>query len=113
MTSPKPAYHALVLGASGITGWAIAKEALNYPSPTTFDRVIALSRRPLTKAQALLPEDERLELYSGIDLTAGIPQVEGELKKIKGIEGVTHVFFSGKKKLSNKDNFRQLLILFH
>ena len=87
--------RALVFGASGITGWAVAKEALKYPTPVTFDKVIALSNRSVTKAEALLPEDERLQLYSGIDLRAGLSEVEEKLKKIEGIEGVTHVYFSG------------------
>ena len=94
MTS-NSSYRALVFGASGITGWAVAKEALKYPTPTTFDQVIGLTNRPLTKLEALLPEDERLQLYSGIDLSAGASQVEASLKKIHGIEGVTHVYFSG------------------
>lgn len=93
MTS-NSSYRALVFGASGITGWAVAKEALKYPTPTTFDQVIGLTNRPLTKLEALLPEDERLQLYSGIDLSAGASQVESSLKKIHGIEGVTHVYFS-------------------
>jgi nucleoside-diphosphate-sugar epimerase len=54
--------RALVFGASGITGWAIVKEALQYPTPTAFNKVIGLTNRPLTKPQALLPEDDRLEL---------------------------------------------------
>ena len=94
MTS-NSSYRALIFGASGITGWAVAKEALKYPTPTTFDQVIGLTNRPLTKLEALLPEDERLQLYSGIDLSAGASQVEASLKKIHGIEGVTHVYFSG------------------
>jgi hypothetical protein len=88
-------YRALVFGASGITGWAVAKEALKYPTPSTFDQVIGLTNRPLSKEEALLPADERLQLYSGIDLTAGSSQVEEKLKNIEGIEGVTHVYFSG------------------
>jgi hypothetical protein len=88
-------YRALVFGASGITGWAIVKEALEYPSSTTFDKVIGLTNRPLTKSEALLPEDERLQLYSGIDLKAGASTVEARLKSINGIREVTHVYFSG------------------
>lgn len=90
-----PTHRALIFGASGITGWAVAKEALNYPNSTSFDQVIGLTNRPLTKEAALLPEDERLQLHSGIDLTAGPSEVEQKLRKIDGIEGVTHVYFSG------------------
>jgi hypothetical protein len=89
--------RALVFGASGITGWAIAKEALHYPTKTTFDQVIALTNRPLTKTEALLPDDGRLQVYSGINLRAGFDTVEAGLKEIPGIEGVTHVYFSGMK----------------
>ena len=73
----------------------MAKEALKYPTPSTFDQVIGLTNRPLTKSEAFLPEDERLQLYSGIDLAAGSGEVEDKLKKIEGIEDVTHVYFSG------------------
>jgi hypothetical protein len=97
MASSISTYSALIFGASGITGWAFAREALSYPTTTTFYQVIGLTHRPLTKAQAFLPEDERLRLYSGIDLTAGASKVEERLKNIDGIEEVTHVFFSGKR----------------
>lgn len=103
-------YRALVFGASGITGWAVAKEALKFPTPTTFDQVIGLTNRPLTKLEALLPEDERLQLYSGIDLSAGVSQVQASLQKIHGIEGVTHVYFSGE--VRKRLNVAALLILF-
>jgi hypothetical protein len=47
MTDPATpkSFHALVFGGSGITGWAIAKEAL------TFDHVIALTNSPLRNAK--------------------------------------------------------------
>jgi hypothetical protein len=95
MSPSNRTYRALVFGASGITGWAVVKEALKYPSSTTFDKVIGLTNRPLTKLEALLPEDERLQLYSGIDLRAGAFTVEASLKNIDGIRDVTHVYFSG------------------
>ncbi len=96
MPPTKLGYRALVFGASGITGWAIVQEALKYPSPTTFDKVIGLTNRPLTKSEALLPEDGRLELHSGVDLSGGTSTVETSLKRIDGIQGVTHVYFCGK-----------------
>lgn len=108
MTSSSANYRALVFGASGITGWAIAREALQYPTPTTFDQIIGLTNRPLTKSEALLPEDERLQLYSDIDLSAGPSQVVAKLKQIDGIERVTHVFFTGK--VWNRYNTRKILI---
>jgi hypothetical protein len=93
--SPSQPFRALVFGASGITGWAIAKEALSYPTSDAFDRIIALTNRPLKKEDALFPTDDRLRLYSGIDLTRGVEKVVASLASIDGIEGVTHVYFSG------------------
>lgn len=94
-TSTSTPRAALIFGASGISGWAIAKEALQYPTPTTFDRVIALTNRPLSKADSLLPEDGRLQFHSGIDLSAGASEVERGLAQIEGVKDVTNVFFTG------------------
>jgi hypothetical protein len=45
--------------------------------------------------EAHLPDDPRISLVSGIDLTAGIPEVARLLKvKVKNIERITHVFFT-------------------
>ncbi|KIW67486.1 hypothetical protein PV04_06731 [Phialophora macrospora] len=85
--------HALVFGASGISGWALVQEALSYPTPTAFNQVTALSNRPLSLADAQWPNDPRLQLASGIDLTEPVDTVISALKeKINGIETVTHVF---------------------
>lgn len=94
MVSSNLTYRALVFGASGITGWAVVREALQYPTSTTFDRIIGLTNRPLTKSDAILPEDERLELHSNVDLSTGVSAVEARLKRIDGIERVTHVYFT-------------------
>jgi hypothetical protein len=88
--------HALVFGASGISGNALCAELLHYPSTSTFARVTGLTNRPLTVKQAALPADPRLELVSGVDLTKDVEDVESALKsKVKDISGVTHVFFMG------------------
>ena len=86
---------ALVFGASGITGWAIPSEALRDPTPKTFKRVIALTNRPLSKKDAYFPEDDRLQITSGVDLTKGPAAVLKALEKIEGIREVTHVYFAG------------------
>jgi nucleoside-diphosphate-sugar epimerase len=86
-------YHALVFGASGISGWALVKEALSYPTPTTFSQVTALSNRPLSLSDAQWPDDPRLQLTSEIDLTHPTEKVvEGLKEKVKNVDTVTHVF---------------------
>lgn len=86
--------HALIFGASGISGWALTKEALSYPTVTTFSHVTALANRPLTIEGARLPNDERLQLASGVDLTGSVQDVVKALKdKVKHVDSVSHVFF--------------------
>jgi hypothetical protein len=94
MTSPK--LSALVFGASGITGWAIARTALEYPTPTTFSRVIGVTNRPLSLADSQLPSDPRLSLKSGINLSGDVEAIVQALAEINGIEEITHVYFTGK-----------------
>jgi len=85
--------HALIFGASGISGWALVKEALNYPTPTTFGQVTAITNRPLSFTDTQWPDDPRLRLASGIDLTASVDTVVNALKeKVVNIDTVTHVF---------------------
>jgi nucleoside-diphosphate-sugar epimerase len=89
-------YHALVYGASGITGWAIVNQILNnYPDATTFSKVTALTNRPLSPEVTQWPKSSKLELVSGLDL---LKESQEELEKsmqekISGIRNVTHVFF--------------------
>jgi hypothetical protein len=84
--------HALIFGASGISGWALVKEALCYPNPTAFAKVTALTNRPLSFSDSQWPEDKRLQLISGIDLTSPVADVVQLLKGIPSIETVSHVF---------------------
>ncbi|KAK3680768.1 hypothetical protein LTR37_021076 [Vermiconidia calcicola] len=91
--SDETAYQALGFGASGISGYAIVKELLAYPTITTFNRIIGLTNRPLSKEAALLPEDDRIELVSGLDLTDR-DQTFRHMKGIRGIEKTTHVYFA-------------------
>lgn len=88
-------HQALIFGASGITGWALARQALVYPTPAAFARVVALTNRPLDRAAALLPDDARLALHSGVDLTQDAESVKAALGGIEGIEHTTHVYFAG------------------
>jgi hypothetical protein len=86
---------ALVFGASGITGWAILREALKYPTPSTFQKVIGLTNRPLDRSKFFLPEDSRLVIVPGVDLTAAVDDVVAKLAGIDGIKDVTDVYFAG------------------
>jgi hypothetical protein len=86
---------ALVFGASGITGWSIVREGVNYPTKTTFSRIIGLTTRPADLSKLLLPDDERISIFSGIDLTKSIDDVAEKLAEVDGIEEVTDVFFAG------------------
>lgn len=71
------------------------KEALEFPSSSTFKKVTGLTNRPLSIEESKLPKDERLQLVSGIDLTGSVESVVDSMKKeIKGIETVTHVIFT-------------------
>lgn len=88
---------ALVFGASGISGWALAKNLLSYPSATTFDRVIGLMHRPRTLAESGLPQDPRLELYSGVDLRTDLENVKMQMQeRIPDLDQVTHMYYLGK-----------------
>lgn len=87
--------HALVFGASGISGWALAKNALSYPTSDTFAHVTGLTNRSYTIEGARLPQDDRLRLVSGVDLTKSIEEVTKALKeKVQNVDTVSHVFFA-------------------
>lgn len=94
-----PGHHALVFGASGITGWSIVDQILKgYPDANTFDKVTALTNRPLSVEDALWTPSDKLQLVSGIDLNTpkGQEGLEAEMKeKIKDVDTVTDVFFFG------------------
>ena len=98
MASPESqeGLHALVIGASGISGWALMNACLTYPTTHTFSRVIGLTHRPLDPKDALLPMEEpkRWELHSGFDLSRGVNSVKEKLGQIGGLEEITHVFFA-------------------
>ncbi|KAJ4346138.1 hypothetical protein N0V95_005691 [Ascochyta clinopodiicola] len=87
--------HALVFGASGISGWALLNELTQYPTPTSFARITGLSNRPLTLEEAYLPQDSRLNLVNGVDLTKSVPEVVQMLtEKVDEARTISHVFFT-------------------
>jgi hypothetical protein len=88
--------HALILGASGISGWALLNQITKYPNSTTFSRITGLSNRPLALEQAQIPADPRLNLVNGIDLTRSLSEVAQLLKeKVEDAQSISHVFFTG------------------
>lgn len=95
---------ALVFGASGVTGWSFVNEILNdYPQPNIWKRVHALTNRPLSQGQSQWPQDERLNIVSGIDLLQGSQdELESTIKqKIPDVEQVTHVYYLAYKAGTN------------
>lgn len=90
-----PENHALVFGASGVSGWGIMHELVSYPTPTTWTSITGLTNRQLSPAEAHLPDDLRITLASGIDLTKPASEIAQLLKeKVKNIDKITHVFFT-------------------
>ncbi|PGH26444.1 hypothetical protein AJ80_01942 [Polytolypa hystricis UAMH7299] len=90
-------HHALVFGASGITGWAITNQILSgYPSPGTFSKVTALTNRPLSDEAAQWPKSDKLQLVSGLNLLneGGVEALKKEMQeRVKDISTVSHVYF--------------------
>ena len=90
--------HALVLGASGITGWAIVNSLLaDYPDGKAFATITAVTNRPLSHEAALWPTDTRLQMVSGLDLMAGSQDALNEtfVQKIPKLDTVSHLYFYG------------------
>lgn len=88
---------ALVFGASGISGWAVANNLVSYPTADTFSRIIALTHRPRTLEESGLPQDSRIELYYGVDLRGDLAQVLGQMQeKIPNLADVTHMYYCGR-----------------
>ncbi len=91
--------HALVLGASGVSGWAVVNQLLEgYPDGTThWDRVTAVTNRPLSVAVSQWPDKASLQIVSGIDLLAGtLEDLKGVLDdKVADVDKVTHVYYYG------------------
>ena len=57
--------HALVFGASGISGWAIVNQILSdYPAKGVFSAVTALTNRPLTGRVRFMAQ--RLQTRRGV-----------------------------------------------
>jgi hypothetical protein len=89
--------HAVVFGASGITGWAIVNELLtDHPDAQQFIKVTALTNRPLSVDVARWPASSKLTVASGVDILKGSQgKMETALSDaVPDVETVTHVFFN-------------------
>lgn len=88
--------HALVFGASGVSGWAIVNAIVNgYPTRESFRRVTALTNRALPPDVARWPASEKLDVVSGFDLlqTDDQSELEAEMKaRIPGVENVSIIY---------------------
>ncbi len=91
-------HQALVFGASGISGWAITRAAVLSQGDYAFKKVIGLTSRPLSIKESALPEDAKLELHGGLDLTQQLDDVTRFLSEIEALETrptfTLQVFFS-------------------
>lgn len=86
---------ALVFGASGVSGWGLVHELTNWASPTPFSKIILLTCQPTSIQELRFPDDERISIHSGIDLSQSEDQVSHGLKQVPAIGTVTHVFYNG------------------
>ncbi|KAH0844633.1 hypothetical protein FOPE_09990 [Fonsecaea pedrosoi] len=92
--------HALVLGASGITGWGVVNALLSDNKDTRqFSQVTAVTNRPLDILSSGWPSSSKLEIVSGIDLLAGEQtDLLNSLRcQISGLPRVTHVYYHSYK----------------
>lgn len=94
--------HALVFGGTGLIGWGVVNELLSaYPEHGVFDRVTAVTNRPLKLEDTYWPEASpgvpELQICSGVDLLNGTgEQLAANLeKRVPGVERITHVFYFG------------------
>ena len=95
--------HALVVGASGLIGWAVVDQLLrSYPAPHAFSKVTALVNRPLKLEDSFWPVEGRgdggpeLVLVPGVNLMRDDEEVERViLNEAKDVECVRYVFYFG------------------
>ncbi|KAL4769821.1 hypothetical protein BDW60DRAFT_209702 [Aspergillus nidulans var. acristatus] len=104
--------HALVFGASGITGWGVVNALLSdYPTPDAFDRVTALTNRPLAAEDSGWPASKKLNIVSGLDLLLSGEQAALEecmRQQVPQIYNVSHVYIFAY--IYNADNETEIRI---
>lgn len=104
-----PTNHAVVIGATGLLGWAVVDELLSAdgilaPQPPSFSsgfaRVTALVNRPVRRDELFWPDwhpaQPELLVADGMDLAAGDEKFAAVLKeKVPDVSTVTHAFYFG------------------
>ncbi|KAK2751620.1 hypothetical protein FQN55_000341 [Onygenales sp. PD_40] len=91
--------HALVLGASGISGWAFVNQLLHdYPRSGTWAKVTGVTKRPMNAEEiSYWPRDDegRLQLLSGVDFADDTEEeVRGKfVAGVVDVEMVTPVYY--------------------
>lgn len=94
--------HAIVFGASGLLGWAVANQLLSaYPHVGAFSKVTVALNRPVPESELYFPGPSpsrpELQIASGVNLLSGTGEdLAKQLKeKVAGAETITHVFYNG------------------
>ncbi|KAK2794790.1 hypothetical protein FQN52_007560 [Onygenales sp. PD_12] len=99
MTTTPLYHHALVLGASGISGWAFVHQILHdYPRSGTWAKVTGVTKRPMNAEEiSYWPRDDegRLQLLSGVDFADDTEEeVRGKfVAGVVDVEMVTPVYY--------------------
>lgn len=96
--TPNSYKHALVFGASGVSGWAVVNQLLQgYPNNQNWDKVTALTNRPLSLEVSQWPNKDSLQIVSGVNLLKGSTEDLMNVMKqqIIDVGNVTHVFYYG------------------
>ena len=94
--------HAIIYGASGLIGWALINQLLSpYPAAGTFQKVTAVTNRPLDPSETYWreadPNSPQLQLASGVDLRSWNRDrlLEWLKEVVENSEGVTHIYYLG------------------
>lgn len=94
------ARHALVLGASGISGWSFINQLLQgYPRAGTWSRITGVTRKPMSREEVSFwpqsHEDPAFRLVSGFDIHNDQEQtlMAKFQKEVTDIHTVTHLYY--------------------
>lgn len=97
-SNPDSYKHALVFGASGVSGWAVVDQLLKgYPADERWDKVTALTNRPLSLEVSIWPKKSGLQIVSSVNLLGGSTEdlMAVMKERISDVDNVTHIFYYG------------------